>query len=158
MNTNKMIDMFNENERLFALADYIVENGLDTYAYVASKIFNKKYEECMDRNPVSMEFSVTGNILRTIAKKICINSMSVDELSTNYSIPQLKQLIVNAFPFRFPEDIVDGEDTATDDIDERICGSTTFLVNLTGYVRFKYLMRDNKRHTDRVLDHKEATK
>lgn len=132
MKNYEKIMMTKTNAKLFELADIITDNNYDIYSYVASKIFNKPYEECLEM--IAHEWNPTGKVMRDIAKYICINRYSVDVLSDTYKLPNLKQLVVDAFPFTFTDDIDD--DDVSDDTDDRCGAATTFLIALTGHVRF----------------------
>lgn len=133
MKNDDKIMMTNTNAQLFELADIITDNGYDIYSYVASKIFNKPYEECHEFNS-DMSWNPTGKLVRNIAKAICMNAMSIDELSEKYRLPYLPNLVADAFPFTFIEDIDDND--VSDDVNDRCCAAITFLVALTGHVRF----------------------
>lgn len=125
-----------DNNRLFAMAQEILDNGYDVYSYVASKIFDKDYDACLEyyedgtRNP-------DGKMMRDIAKRICVNTKSVADLEEQYRLYYLDQLIEKAFPFTFPDEIEDELDP-----NDRVLDSTTFIIQLTGYVRFIRFMRD----------------
>lgn len=146
MKNDDKIMMTKANAQLFELADNITDNNYDIYSYVASKIFNKPYEECCEM--IEHKWNPTGKVMRDIAKYICINRSSVDDLSNTYKIPNLKQLVVDAFPFTFPEDIDD--DDVSDDIDDRCGAATTFLIALTGHVRFILFYERNCRTLQRL--------
>lgn len=125
-----------KNNKLFAMAQDILDNGYDAYSYVASKIFDKDYDACLEyyengeRNP-------DGKMMRDIAKRICVNTKSVADLEEQYRLPYLGQLIQKAFPFTFPDELEEELDPNFTVLD-----STTFIVQLTGYVRFMRFMRE----------------
>ena len=134
-----------DNNRLFLMAQEILDNGYDTYSYVASKIFDKDYDACQEhyedgnRNP-------NGKMMRDIAKKICNNTESIDALEERYRIYYLGQLVIKAFPFTDPYDIE--EETDPDFLTGE---ATTFIIALTGYVRFMRFMKKQSEIDNRYI-------
>lgn len=133
------------NNQQFLMAQEILDNGYDTYSYVASKIFDKDYDACLEyyedgtRNP-------DGKMMRDIAKKICNNSESIDALEERYRLPYLSQLVIKAFQFTDPYDIEEETDP-----DFPTADATTFIIALTGYVRFIRYMKKQTEIDNRFI-------
>ena len=145
-NTNKAkMELYARNVDLFQIADEIVEKGEDVYSYVASKIFKKDCDECREYNKDEWSWNPTGKMMRDIAKAICLNRMSIAELSEKYRLPYLSNLVEEAFPFTIPYDIEDGFAFNDEFSEERCMHSTTFIVQLAGYVRFSSYRLENDR-------------
>lgn len=51
------------------------QNGTDLYAMMASEIFGKPYEECLEFNPVTGEKQPEGKIMRTQVKSVLLGIM-----------------------------------------------------------------------------------
>ena len=133
------------NNQQFLMAQEILDNGYDTYSYVASKIFDKDYDACLEyyedgtRNP-------NGKMMRDIAKKICNNTESVDALEERYRLPYLGQLVIKAFQFTDPYCIAEETDP-----DFPTGDATTFIIALTGYVRFIRYMKKQSEIDNRFI-------
>lgn len=163
-NTNKAkMELYLRNTDLFNIADEIIENGEDVYSYVASKIFKKDCDECREFNK-DMSWNPTGKMMRDIAKAICLNRMSIDELSEKYRLPYLSRLVEDAFQFIIPDDIEDGYAFNDEFSEERCLHATTFIVQLAGYVRFSGYRKYNDRKLHELIvddieesDNKKAT-
>lgn len=151
------LELYMRNADLFKIADEIIEKGEDVYSYVASKIFKKDCDECREFNK-DMSWNPTGKMMRDIAKAICLNRMSIDELSEKYRLPYLSKLVEEAFPFIIPYDIEDGSAFNDEFSEERCLDATTFIVQLAGYVRFSgyCLENDRKLHDVVIKDIEES--
>ena len=124
------------NNKLFAMAQEILDNDYDVYSYVASKIFDKDYDACMECY-TDGTLNPDGKMMRDIAKWICVNAKSVADLEEHYRLYYLHDLIQKAFPFTFPDEIEEELNP-----NDRVLDSTTFIIQLTGYVRFLRFMRE----------------
>lgn len=54
---------------------YAYENQLDLYSLMASEIFNKKYEECLEFNPTTGDLQPEGKELRSQVKSVLLGLM-----------------------------------------------------------------------------------
>ena len=151
-NTNKAkMELYMRNNDLFNIADEIIEKGEDVYSYVASKIYKKDCDECREFNE-DMSWNPTGKMMRNIAKAICLNGLSVAELSEKYRLPYLSNLVEEAFPFTIPYEIEDGSAFNDEFSEERCLHATTFIVQLAGYVRFsRYRLENDRKLHDAVI-------
>lgn len=143
MENEKMIsERLANNDKCFSRAENIKEQvlieGKDLYSLIASRIFDEPYDNCV-------EYDTKGNIYypakvkRTIAKKIALNRSSIDELKDFYikenieneSIVQdLHDKVYEAFPYTFDEDMEE------EFIEDKHLDATTFIINMTGYIRY----------------------
>ena len=135
-------DRWNKNnELLTSMASEILENNLDIYSYVASKLFNVTYEDCIHDSPV-------GYILRSVARKLCLDGydslgnhsdLVVNKLSESYSIPDLANRLISAFPYtKLSMEYKEIERY------EKIRSSAYFLHSLTWHVNFCRLMSEQE--------------
>ena len=126
---------FAENRnKCFEMAKECVDKNYDVYSYIASKIFNVPIEECYECDS-NMHLYPNGIQRRTIAKRIALNQQSVYSLAKIANIPDLPKMVENAFPFVFDEEDIQHVET---DLDQ----STTFIVQLVGYVRMSRWMKE----------------
>lgn len=126
---------FSENRnKCFDMAKECTENNYDIYSYIASKIFNVPIEECKEFDS-DMNINPDGIQRRNIAKRIALNTQSVYSLTKIANIPDLPKMVEQAFPFVFDEEDTEHQDS---DLDQ----STTFIVQLVGYVRMVRWMRE----------------
>lgn len=124
------------NNKLFTMAQEILDNGYDAYSYVASKIFDKDYDVCLEHYEDGT-LNPNGKMMRDIAKKICNNTESIEALEERYRLHYIGQLVIKAFPFTYPYDIDEETDPNFPTAD-----ATTFIIALTGYVRFIRFMQE----------------
>ena len=126
---------FTENRnKCFEMAKECIDKNYDIYSYIASKIFNVPIEECYEYDS-NMNLYHEGIQRRNIAKRIALNKMSVHSLANIANIPDLPKMVEQAFPFVFDEEDTEHQDS---DIDH----TTTFIVQLVGYVRMVKWMKE----------------
>ena len=101
--------------------------GGDIYAGIASKLFNRKYEDCLDN---------TGKQYRAAAKDLCLHGMSA--IDRHKDLGDLGALAVLSFPYT-PYDEIDEDQTEED----AIINSVTFITQLYWWLRMEYLFDEH---------------
>ena len=141
MKEKTIYDRLMNKDKCFSRAENIknqvLNEGRDLYSLIASYIFKEHYDNCVQYDLKGNIF-YPGKVRRTIAKKIALNRASIEELKDFYikenieneSIVQdLHDKVYEAFPYTFDEDMEE------EFIEYKHLDATTFIINMTGYIR-----------------------
>lgn len=126
-----------DNFKCFDKLDEIKQKvlvGEDIYSVVASYIFNVSPNECREFN-VDWTKNEEGKRRRDVAKYLCLNWALIDDIATKYSVPNLHDLIVKAFPYT-PYDEIDTDNELSVDcetIEDKALYSYSFITLIRGY-------------------------
>ena len=116
-----------------------VDKGLDLYSVFAAYLFGVPYEHCLEYNKIPT-LAQEGKFRRTISKKLLLANTSFGEmyeyvrLLTNcnpYTENELRNFIVNKFPYKMEIFCADEDRTEEDDF----LDSMTFISWILGYVQ-----------------------
>lgn len=113
--------------------------GEDIYSVTASYLFGKTVDECREYNPVTMEPNEEGRRLRTAAKKLMLNRMSVEDVSKEYEITDLALHMLTVFPWTNIYDLDDPEIVFNLDYakENDLCEAFNFMTLIRGYCMMK---------------------
>lgn len=113
--------------------------GEDIYSVTASYLFDKTIDECREYNPVTMELNEEGRRLRTAAKKLMLNRMSVEEVAEKFSIPNLPGYMLTAFPWTDIYDLDNPDIVFNLDYAEEndLLQAFSFMTLIRGYCQMK---------------------
>lgn len=109
--------------------------GDDLYSVVASYLFDVDYSDCTEREDLNTSFS-EGKTRRSFAKQLLLANKQVADIiygtskELQYTANELKEIIVNKFPWTPKEDVYN----LTITLDERVVNSYTFISLIRGYV------------------------
>ena len=131
----------------------IVDNGYDPYSYVASKIFNCDIRECREFSESGVKLE-TGKHKRDVAKKLCLGATMFDEVAERFNEPNLKMMVVDAFPFTFFDEIYEEPDeslTQDEILNDRVIAAHSFLTEIRGYARVVCMQKDMLKYGSDML-------
>ena len=113
--------------------------GEDIYSVTASYLFGKTVDECREYNPVTMELNEEGRRLRTAAKKLMLNRMSVEDVSKEYEITDLALRMLTTFPWTDIYDLDNPDIVFNLDYTEEndLLQACSFMTLIFGYCRMK---------------------
>ena len=101
--------------------------GGDIYAGIASKLFSRKYEECLDN---------TGKQYRDAVKDLCLSGMSA--IDRHRDIGDLGALAALSFPYT-PYDEIDEDQTEED----AVINSVTFIRQMYWWLRMEHVFDEH---------------
>lgn len=140
-----LLDNFKCFDKLDEIKQKVLD-GEDIYSVVASYIFNVSPNECREFN-VDWTKNEEGKRRRDVAKYLCLNRALLDDISTKYSVPNLHDLIVKAFPYT-PYDEIDTDDELSVDCEtkeDKALHSYSFITLIRGYcllAKYRVDMKD----------------
>lgn len=113
--------------------------GEDIYFVTASYLFGKPVDECREFNPDTMEPNEEGKRLRTTAKKLMLNRMSVEDVSKEYEITDLALRMLMVFPWTDIYDLDNPEIVFNLDYakENDLIESFSFITLIRGYCQMK---------------------
>ena len=124
-------EMLKGNAICFQKLSEFMRSDMDVYSWVASEIFECPYEMCLEFNK-DMTKNEEGRIRRFVAKQICLNRKSIEDLSKEHSLPNLADMVIKAFPYTEIGHCFDVEELNFAKDDE-IIDSYTFICAIRGY-------------------------
>lgn len=128
------IEAITGNMKCFRVAEEIYDRvmyGDDLYSVVASYLFDVDYSSCT----VNTQFE-EGKVRRSFAKQLLLAHKQVADIiygtakEIQYTANELKEIIVNKFPWTPKEDVYN----LTITLDERVVNSCSFISLIFGYV------------------------
>ena len=123
-------EMLKGNAVCFQKLSDFMRSEKDVYSWVASEIFECPYEDCLEYYGSDMAKNEEGRKRRTVAKQICLNKKSIEDLSNEYNLPNLADMIIKAFPYTNIGDAMYDLNFTKDD---EIIDSYTFICAIRGY-------------------------
>lgn len=128
-----------------------VELNKDIFSVVASLLFNEPYHKCSEYNPVTGKFDPEGARRRNVAKQLLLNRMNLDVIESSYNVPDLKDMLLDTFPYTDAEDI----DSIEISFDQKVQYAWNFAVLVFGYVD---MLKKQREFEDRIKEFKDAEK
>lgn len=122
-------EMLTGNAICFQKLNEFMRSDMDVYSWVASEIFECPYEMCLECNENGTR-NEEGKIRRFVAKQICLNRKSIEDLSKEHNLPNLADMVIKAFPYTNIGDAMYDLNFTKDD---EIIDSYTFICAIRGY-------------------------
>ena len=132
-NNRKCLDVLDD------ISTAVCYKSEDVYSVTASYLFGKTVDECREHNPVTMELNEEGKRMRTAAKKLMLNRMSVEDVSKEYEITDLALRMLTVFPWTNIYDLDDPEIVFNSDYakENDLIESFSFITLIRGYCQMK---------------------
>lgn len=127
-----LLDNFKCFDKLDVIREKVMGGeDIDIFSMVASFIFNVSPDEC---KPYNEDYTKNeeGTRRRNVAKCLCLNSAMIDDIAIKYNVPNLHDLLVEAFPWT-PYFEIDTDNDLPIGREDRATNAYTFITMIRGY-------------------------